>query len=322
MTEADLLAEVRAARDAGTPVEVAGAGTLLRLLPGAPPCRRVDVAGLHGIASYDPADLRVTVRAGTRVDALAEALAVHGQECPIEGPGATVGGRVASGLSGIRRQGTGPLRDWVLGARIITARGAVVSVGGGTVKNVTGYDLVRLLCGSWGTLAVLLDVTLRVRPRPAFRQWYVSRQPRLDTAAIRCAASILRTRDAVHVLLEGTREDCVEQARRHGLLGGTEPRLPQGARLSVPPASVGEAVRRLGGEYVAEPGVGILHADPPADALPALRAFCESVGGRLLALRPDAGTPPFGAGMRDELATRVRHAFDPDGIFAPWRFAA
>jgi hypothetical protein len=150
----------------------------------------------------------------------------------------------------------------------------------------------------------------------------VSDDPQLDTASIRSAASVLGTRERVHVLFEGRREDCLEQARRHGLVEGEEPRLPEGARLSVPPSCVPEALSRLDGKYVAELGVGIIHANPAADRLPGLRAFCESVGGRLLVLQADSGTAAFGSGARGELQRRVREAFDPEGVFAPWRFAA
>jgi FAD/FMN-containing dehydrogenase len=322
VTESDLVAEIRGARAEGMPIEVVGTGTLLDRLPAPPDCRTVRVAALCGITSFDPADLRVTVRAGTHVDELAAVLAKHAQECPIEGDGSTVGGRIASGLSGPRRFGTGPLRDWVLGARVIVGTGSVVSLGGGTVKNVTAYDLVRLLCGSWGTLGAIVEVTLRVRPMPAFRGWFESSDPRIDTSAIRCAASILRTRLGVHVLLEGNPDDCAEQARRHGLREGDAPRMPTGARLSVRPSSIRDALSRIDGEYVAELGVGIIHANPSMERLAELRAFCESDGGRLLVLAPDRKLPPFGSGAHGDLQRRVRAAFDPDGLFAPWRFAA
>ncbi|NIP58425.1 MAG: glycolate oxidase subunit GlcE, partial [Gemmatimonadetes bacterium] len=91
----------------------------------------------------------------------------------------TVGGRIASGLTGIRRLGVGHVREWALGGRLVTARGEAMRFGGPTVKNVTGYDLPRLLCGSWGTLAVLTELTLRVRPLPAFSGWFSTEDPRV-----------------------------------------------------------------------------------------------------------------------------------------------
>ena len=115
----------------------------------------------------------MTVGAGTTCAELDAVLAERGQECPLDprDATATVGGVIACGLSGVRRLRHGPLRDQVLEVRFVTADGRLVKAGGPTVKNVTGYDLPRLLVGSFGTLGLLSQVTLRCRPIAKARAW-------------------------------------------------------------------------------------------------------------------------------------------------------
>jgi glycolate oxidase FAD binding subunit len=246
----------------------------------------------------------------------------HGQECPIEGPGRSVGGRVASGLSGLRRLGSGPVRDWLLGMRVVTADGTIVRFGGPTVKNVTGYDLTRLACGSWGTLGVFTEVTLRLRPRPPFRAWYVAHAPERELLRVLRAASIVRTRERTHVLLEGHADDCLRQVDRWGLVQSPPPRLPAGFRLAIPPAQMHDSLARIDGNYAAEIGIGIIHAEPRSRNVLELRRHCEALGGRLLVLKRDAGVPAFGGRGASVFHNRVKQALDPHGVFAPWRFAA
>ena len=102
-------------------------------------------------------------------------------------PGGTVGGALAVGRCGIRRLGDGPVRDTLLQARYVSAAGEVVKAGGPTVKNVSGFDLCRLLVGSQGTLGFLGEVILRTRPRPAASQWFAA-PARRSVAAVRRAA--------------------------------------------------------------------------------------------------------------------------------------
>ncbi|MGN7742521.1 glycolate oxidase subunit GlcE [Pseudomonas sp. 22526] len=130
----------------------------------------LDTRAHRGILSYDPTELVVTVRAGTPLAELLAALDAAGQmlacEPPAFGDGATVGGMVASGLSGPRRPWAGSVRDFVLGSRVITGTGKLLRFGGEVMKNVAGYDLSRLLVGSYGCLGVLTEVSLKVLPKP------------------------------------------------------------------------------------------------------------------------------------------------------------
>lgn len=125
----------------------------------------------HGISSYDPVELIVSVRSGTPLSELEAALDAEGQCLPFEPPyfgsTATVGGMVATGLSGPRRPWVGSVRDFVLGTRIITHEGKQLRFGGEVMKNVAGYDLSRLMAGAQGTLGLLTEVSLKVLPKPA-----------------------------------------------------------------------------------------------------------------------------------------------------------
>jgi glycolate oxidase FAD binding subunit len=128
----------------------------------------LDTRAYQGIVSYEPSELVVTVRAGTPLAELEAALAEKGQclafEPPHFGPGATVGGMVASGLSGPARATAGAVRDFVLGARFINGLGEHLTFGGQVMKNVAGYDVSRLMAGSWGTLGLITEVSLKVLP--------------------------------------------------------------------------------------------------------------------------------------------------------------
>jgi len=165
----DLAGQVRDATARGAPQRIAGGdskGFLGRTVEGEP----LVVASHRGVLRHDPAELVITARAGTPLAEVEACLAGHGQRLAFEpphfGPGATLGGTVACGLAGPARAWSGPLRDFVLGARMLTGDGRVLRFGGEVMKNVAGYDVARLLAGSFGVLGVLLDVSLKVLPRP------------------------------------------------------------------------------------------------------------------------------------------------------------
>ncbi len=165
----DLRDAVLAAAETGKSLSVEGGNTkqfLGRRPSGAP----LATTGHCGIVSYEPTELVVTARAGTRLVELEKALADHGQmlgfEPPHFGDQATLGGTMACGLSGPRRVHAGAARDFTLGTKVITATGEVLAFGGQVMKNVAGYDVSRLMVGAMGTLGVLLEFSLKVLPRP------------------------------------------------------------------------------------------------------------------------------------------------------------
>jgi glycolate oxidase FAD binding subunit len=132
----------------------------------------LDTRAYSGIVAYDPTELVITARCGTPLAEIEEKLAQHNQmlafEPPQLGPDSTIGGVVASGLSGPRRQAVGALRDFLLGAVLMDGKGEVLRFGGQVMKNVAGYDVSRLLAGSLGVLGLILEVSLKVLPRPFF----------------------------------------------------------------------------------------------------------------------------------------------------------
>jgi glycolate oxidase FAD binding subunit len=159
------------------PLLVRGAGTKSAMLRPVQAAETISTEGLTGITLYKPKELILSALAGTKVVKLEETLAEHGQYLIAEPPdlsalfgtepGAhTIGGIVATNLSGPRRVAWGAMRDHVMGIRAVTGRGEVIHSGGRVLKNVTGLDLCKLLSGSHGTLAVITEVTLKVLPAP------------------------------------------------------------------------------------------------------------------------------------------------------------
>ncbi|WP_421887697.1 glycolate oxidase subunit GlcE [Methylibium sp.] len=166
-----LVERVRAAQADGSALEIAGHGS--KAFYGGPRHgEALHTTGLTGISSYEPTELVVSARAGTPIAELEAALAEQGQCLPFEPPRfrigsvakGTVGGLVAAGLSGPSRASVGAVRDHVLGATLLNGRAEVLSFGGQVMKNVAGYDVSRLLCGSMGVLGIVLEVSLKVLP--------------------------------------------------------------------------------------------------------------------------------------------------------------
>ena len=164
---ADLVERIRAAAAQGTPLRIRGGGSkdfYGERLEG----ELLDTRGLAGIVSYEPSELVVTVRAGTPLARLEQALAEHGQSLPFEPPhfgdSATVGGMLAAGLSGPARASVGAVRDYVLGVQLVNGRGEHLVFGGTVMKNVAGYDVSRLMAGAMGTLGLITEVNLKVLP--------------------------------------------------------------------------------------------------------------------------------------------------------------
>jgi glycolate oxidase FAD binding subunit len=304
---------------------------------GNPPDDGVEVRAPAGVVAYDPAELTVTIGAGTTVGALAAALADAGQECPLDprSDAATVGGTLATGLSGPRRLRHGPLRDRVLEVRVITADGRLVKGGGPTVKNVTGYDIPRLLVGSFGTIGVLVQATLRCQPRPRHARWGATDADPLETRRRLFRPSCVAwDGQTTRVLLEGDPDDIGAEADAAGLELGedAEPTWPDGAhrgRISVRPRRLGDlgaaldrALDGAGGlRWLAEVGVGTVHvAADTSDALVAARRAAVAQDGWLLRESGAVGVDGYGAPPPNvAILERIRGAFDPAGKLAPGR---
>jgi hypothetical protein len=194
------------------PVTVTGLGTRGGPVPGVR-----SVTPPSGIDWIEPAEMTVRCAAGTPVADLAAALAEHGQ-CVAVPDGGTIGGALAVGRSGIRRLGWGPVRDTVLQARYVSSEGHLVKAGGPTVKNVSGFDLCRLLVGSRGTVGFLAELILRTRPLPVGERWFTSeRDPSELLRELYRPTSVLWDGRTTWVLLDGHADDVDAQARTCGL---------------------------------------------------------------------------------------------------------
>jgi glycolate oxidase FAD binding subunit len=167
---------IRAAASAGKAILARGGGSkwsMGALPPEGTDAIILDTRALRGIVAYDPAELTITVSAGTSLADLIAALAQHGQYLPFDPPfagtslNATVGGTVAAGFNGPRRLRYGGLRDFIIGIQYLDSEGTLVKSGGRVVKNAAGYDFAKLFCGSLGTLGILTQVSFKVFPRPA-----------------------------------------------------------------------------------------------------------------------------------------------------------
>jgi glycolate dehydrogenase FAD-binding subunit len=250
------------------------------------------VTAPSGVEWIQPAEMTMRCGAATPVADVDAALAEHGQCVAVANFG-TIGGALAVGHSDVRRLGWGPVRDTVLQARYVSAAGEVVKAGGPTVKNVSGFDLCRLLVGSYGTLGFLADVILRTRPRPVHEQWYASgRDPWGLLGELYRPTSVLWNGETTWVLLDGHPDDLRGQAALAELTAvEAPPELPP-HRWSVPPSALTTLRDEPVGTFVAEIGVGIVHHSRPA---------------------PPSQPDP----ARIELHRRIRAEFDPAGRLNP-----
>ena len=312
----------------------------------------LDLRALSGIVSYDPTELVVTVRCGTPLAELEAALAERRQYLPFEPPhfgaGATVGGMVAAGLSGPRRASAGAVRDYVLGAVLMSAQGELLHFGGQVMKNVAGYDVSRLLAGSLGILGPIVQVSLKVLPMPPaeatvlmsaslreglelVNRWAGQPLPisatawhagdlgvRFSGARAAVEAAVARFADA-----HGAQRVEPEQAASvwHGLREHTDPffdgELPTW-RLSVPSTA---QPFEFPGRQLVEWGGALRWFRTDVDAA-VIRQAAATVGGTATLFRARdraagafAPLPP----ALLELHRRIKREFDPRGIFNPGR---
>jgi glycolate oxidase FAD binding subunit len=323
-----LIDQVNGARARAAPLEIRGGGS--KLFYGEPAVGEpLDVTCLTGIASYEPTELVVTVRAGTRLGDLEAALQEHGQCLPFEpprfAPGGTVGGMVAAGLSGPARAASGSVRDHVLGVTLLNGRGEILTFGGQVAKNVAGYDVSRLMAGSLGILGVICEVSLKVLPIGAatatlrfdcdsgkalakFREW--ASQP----LAINATAW---HEGLLHVRLAGAQAAVASTCTRLG-----------GARLAPEQAeSWWKSVRDHSHEFFASVAAGVAGGDSlwrvslPATAPPLELSgsqFIEWGGAERWCKTPAAAGEVRSAAARlGGHATLIRGADRSSGVFAP-----
>ncbi len=269
----------------------------------------LDAGGMRRILEHEAGDLTCTVEAGIRVSALNEALAAHGQRLSLDPPDdPTIGACLAANLSGPLRHRFGSPRDLVLGVTLVLADGTVASAGGKVVKNVAGYDLGKLVCGSRGRLAFIARVSLRLHPVPAAASTVVVEGDDLAAAVallqsprlVPSALDVLHPGRVAALFEGGARAVASQLAAARELCGGgeaagtvwDEARSRQAAARGRRRFSPGELRTLLAtvGEAVVRPAAGIAYVpDHVEDETPA----------------------PVRA-----LQARVRERFDPQGVLA------
>jgi glycolate oxidase FAD binding subunit len=305
----------------------------------------LDPRAYCGVIDYEPTELVITACSGTPLAAVEAVLAERNQmlafEPPHFGSSATLGGAIASGLAGPRRMAAGSIGNFVLGATLLDGRANVLTFGGKVMKNVAGYDVSRALAGSLGTLGMILDVSLKVLPRPTMEQtlrfelseadaivrmneWAGQPLPISATAwvdgalAVRLSGTKAGVR-AAQARLGGTVSDDAGvwadvREQTHAFFGRAE-----GAtlwRLSVPPTTL---PLKLGATLMEWRG-GQRWVWSTASAAE-IRAKVDAVGGHATAFRHQNGNEvfhPLAAGLA-RIHRRLKNEFDPAGIFNPGR---
>ena len=310
----------------------------------------LDVAPVAGIVDYEPTELVITARAGTPLDAVEAAMRERGQmlafEPPRFAPGGTLGGAIASGLSGPRRPYAGAARDLVLGVKVVDGTGRALAFGGRVMKNVAGFDVSRLMTGAMGTLGVITEVSLKCLPAPraeATRRFEVSADESIRLVntwggqPLPLSATLFH-QGVLHVRHSGAPSAVASACAK---LGGDEvgdtdalwssvrdqrhPFFASAARTALWRLSVGSTApyTDLGGEQLIEWGGALrwLAATPRTEAAK-VRAWAAAHGGHATVFRAlvkpadtFAPLPPVLAGLHK----RLKATFDPHGILNPGR---
>ncbi|MGV3478312.1 MAG: glycolate oxidase subunit GlcE [Sphingobium sp.] len=367
-TSAELEAIVASAGDARRRLALRGGRTKDGIGLSETDAEIVDMTGFAGVIDYDPAELMLTAGAGTPLAEIERLVADENQMLAFDpfdhGPifgcpagSATIGGIIAAGVGGSRRLSAGGVRDHLLGFTAVSGRGERFVAGGKVVKNVTGYDLSKLVCGSWGRLAALTEVTLKVLPRPRTTATFALRgQMPADAVVTMARAMGSQANVAAAAYLPGG----ITALRIEGFDHSVTARLALLARLlpggeSMPDAEAdalwnmlrtvsplagggplwriaigsrdcADLIARLGAgsaDYLVDWAGGLvwLAHEGPAEQV---REAARLAGGHAMLVRRGAlaDTPPLDAQPPAiaALETRVRRAFDPLGVFETGRF--
>ena len=276
----DAIADAHASQ---APLQIVGAGSWRNAGAPVAATRALSLRQVSGIVEYVPGDLTITARAGTSMAELAHATAAHGQWLGLDPAGdrlGTIGATIATASSGPLAHAFGTPRDLVLGLEVVTGYGEVVRPGGRVVKNVAGFDLVRLFTGSWGTLGALTSVTLRLRALPVHDVTLV--MPVRDTAQL-------------NELLPALRANTVSLLACEWLDGGTASRHGVSAGDDVILLRIGGNDRFVRGQRAV------------LDAIAPCRSADPAIWSAIAALDVQAEAVVRFSGMVSDVASRIAH---------------
>jgi len=291
------------------------------------------------VVAYEPAEMLAVVEAGMRVGELQAVLGEGGQEWPVDAPhDATVGGVIATGVSSFRRLRLGHVRDTVVELELVRGDGLRVKSGARTVKNVTGYDVHRLATGSLGTLGVIVQVVLKLRPLPQVRRMLTLEGDGLELGrraleTVPLPSAVLAERGRVRVWLEGWADEVEEQTLAARTVDATlavdhhpapfDPLaidVPTIVEAAVTPSRIADVVAGRD-SWTTLLGVGLvwfaLDGNDPDD-LDAIRSTVAEAGGIAPVVKGNGGLGPAVV-PAVEVHRRLKASFDPAGIMAPGR---
>ena len=293
---AELSDVVRDAHDASRALRIVGNGSWLHAGGTVrADATRVETTALSGIIEYVPGDMTLTAYAGTMLAELAAATAPHRQWCPLApdgGDDVTLGAVFATATRGPFARAMGGPRDIALGIEFVDGTGAIARAGGRVVKNVAGFDLTRLFTGSWGTLGIITEVSVRIRGVPPVLEHWSLAIDKTDNAA-------LQRRQQFERVCAPLAFEALSTRRRHAL------GLPDGHN------------------YLIAIGGNASHVDAARHALQQLGIAVQSsddIWQRYRALGAATVPPTDRFAMRDALSRRIKAQFDPHGILNPGIF--
>lgn len=290
----------------------------------------VSTENLTGIVDYQPDDLTVVVRAGTTLEELDDTLREHGHSAvlPETAPDRTVGGVVASGASGYRRRRYGPTRDRVIGATIVTGYGGVVHAGGRLVKNVTGYDIPRLVTGSYGALGFIAEISFKLWPEDSAPRTMRVEDPRAVGARLYQPIAVLETESGGFVYVSGPGDPPLGGSTMGGFDWPDPIDEAVVVAVNVPARLVTEAIGRVrdldATRFIAQHGVGVVEAgwsQAEEAQIANLRTWAESSNGSLVLHRHGSLSGSLSKWGRDpetvDVQRRLKDLFDPDRVCNP-----
>ena len=322
----DVVSLIEEARHDDRPLWFTGSGTTL-----VPDDHTViSTTKITGIVDYRPDDLTVVVRCGTTLGELDEVLREreHTAVLPETSPDRTVGGVIASGASGYRRYRYGPTRDRVIGVTIVTGYGEVVHAGGQLVKNVTGYDVPRLVTGSNGALGFIAEIALKLWPEPSVPRTMPIEDPASVLRGLYQPAAVLETEIGDFAYLSEAGRPGEREPASGGYSWPDPLEEPVVVAVNVPARFVSEAIGLVcdsgADRFIAQHGVGVVDvgwATVDDGKILDLRTWAESIGGSLVMKRRGPlgvsvskwGEPPSTAAIQ----RRLKGLFDPDSVCNP-----